>query len=231
MFYAKPKLICYDFDETLVSSKEVYKKSLNLLCEKYGIRKRTDEEMDIINKACFKDVLSALFGEENEQNIHQEYEFGYAMYSRQLCHPIFGSFEFVQTSKENGILQAIISNKPNNIVEQEVDRIGFGKYIDVVIGSSYGFKKPDKEILDIIVEKLNIDKQVLDTIWMFGDSIPDVEFAKNINAKMFFVGDKNLLSNDLKSFVVPNWTSFYDIHFMEDGIKNKNNKECKTLSN
>lgn len=231
MFYTKPKLICYDFDETLVSSKEVYKKSLNLLCEKYGIRKRTDEEMDVINKACFKDVLSALFGNENEKNIHQEYEFGYAMYSQQLCHPIYGSFEFVQNSKANGILQAIISNKPNHIVEPEVDRIGFGNYIDVVIGSSYGYKKPAKEILDIIVDKLNIDKQVLDKIWMFGDSIPDIEFAKNIKAKMFFVGNQNILSKELKSFIVPNWTSFYDIHFKEDKIKDKNNKECITMSN
>ncbi len=231
MFYTKPKLICYDFDETLVSSNEVYKKSLNLLCEKYGIRQRTDKEMNIINKASFKDVLSALFGEENEKNIHQEYEFGYTMYSRQLCHPIFGSFEFVQNSKANGILQAIISNKPNNIVETEVDRIGFSKYIDVVIGSSYGYKKPAKEIFDIIVEKLDIDKQILDKIWMFGDSVPDIEFAKNINAKMFFVGDQNILSNDLKRFIVPNWTSFYDIHFIEDNIRNKNNKACKTLFN
>ena len=223
MFLKKPKVVFYDFDETLVTSKEVYKKSLNLLCEKYGIPKRTDEDMKVINGSDFKTVLSALFGAENEEKIHQEYEFGYNIYSNNLCHPISGALEFVQNINKQNIQQAIISNKPDHIIAPEVQRLGFGKYINTIVGSSCGYKKPSKQLLYIALERLNMDKNAIDNekIWMFGDSIPDVEFAQNINAEMFFVGNKNILSSELNNYIKYDWTSFYDIHFLKEDMNNK----------
>ena len=51
------------------------------------------------------------------------------------------------------------------------------------------------------------------TVWMFGDSSSDATFAKNINAKIFFVDDKWHIPKDIPDNLIADFTAFQDIQF------------------
>ena len=80
--------------------------------------------------------------------------------------------------KKEGYKLAIISNSPNNNVEQVMEKFDLGKYFDAVILSwETGTLKTDKEMFETALKKLKVKKE--DAL-MVGDSIPtDIEGAKN----------------------------------------------------
>ena len=219
MLYTKPKIICYDFDDTLVAMEQVYMDALNILCEKYHIPLRTKKDMKVINKSKFTTVLAALFGEKFEPQIHAEYEFGYSACSHNLVYPLSGALEFVQYAYHNGIYQAIISNKPRHIVLPEVKRLGFAPYMHAIVGAHDGHKKPDKEMFKMALDEIKSEYDIGEfdvnpsTVWMFGDSSSDAIFAKNINAKIFFVDDKWRIPHDIPDNLIADFTAFQDIQF------------------
>lgn len=221
MRYKKPELICYDFDETLVTMDLVYKNALNIMCEKYGLRLRTDEDMEIINEATFVDVIGALFGAKIEPQMHQEYELGYLACSYNFSHLISGALEFVQKCHKLGIKQAIVSNKPDHIAIPEIKRFGFFDYVDAIVGTNCGYRKPDKKMFYEVLKQINLSTETFEKdvdsekcdIWMFGDSTSDIEFAQNIKAKMFFIGKQERITKNIDLSCFENFTSFFDISF------------------
>lgn len=85
--------------------------------------------------------------------------------------------------KKEGYKLAIVSNSPNNNVEQVMDKFELGKYFDAVMLSwQEGCLKTDKELFEKTLKKLKVKKE---NALMVGDSVPtDIEGAKNagINA-------------------------------------------------
>jgi len=84
--------------------------------------------------------------------------------------------------KKEGYKLAILSNSPNNNVEQVLEKFDLGKYFDAVILSwETGTLKTDKEMFETALKKLKVKKE--DAL-MVGDSIPtDIEGAKNADVK------------------------------------------------
>ena len=190
----KPKLIIYDFDETLVSANIVYLLTFNMLLEHYNKPKQTQKYMDFIHSMSFEEVFSAWFGEKMLENIWKEYELYYSANSYNYCTPIKNSLEFVKKCNKYGIKQVIMTNKPDFIATPEIVRNGFHKYVNGIVGNDCGYNKEDEKRFNIILNKAGIidiidDIKTPENLWIFGNSKDDVSMALKYNSTLFFTGD------------------------------------------
>ena len=194
----KPKLICYDWDNTLVNTQPVTLVSMNMLYKKYNLPELTITDVIKINGYCFSDVFTAQFGKKHSKAIQAEYQALYDNYAKGMLQPLTGAKETLKFFHESGIKQCVMSNKPGDIVRREADRFNFIKYFDFIIGyTDSGCPKPDPKMFNPVYERMEFKEkwQHPDKLWFFGDAEADVSFAENINARLFFFGDSALVDD------------------------------------
>ena len=225
MKFKKPKMVCYDWDNTLVNTFPITMVSMNELYKKYGLKELTVEDIFKINGYCFADVFTAVFGKENSEQIQEEYQMIYDNYAKNALQPISGALNTIKIMHEYEIKQVVISNKPSNIVKREAEEFGFAKYLSLIIGpNDTGYAKPDIRMFNPIYENFEFKEKWHhpDKLWFFGDAEADIDFAKNINARLFFLGDSSLVNNfPLDQLVLLSGHS--DIENIEFESENKNN--------
>lgn len=198
MIFKKPKLICYDWDNTLLGTAPITLLSMNEIYKKYGHKELTMEDIYKINGYDFSSVFKAEFGEKHAKEIQDEYQPIYNKIAEDRLMPIEGALETVKRFHKLGIPQCVISNKPSFIVKPEAKKFGFSKYFEMIIGpDNTGYAKPDIRMFNPVKEKLDFKDKYFapDKLWFFGDADADLNFAKVINARLFFFGDKQLVKN------------------------------------
>ena len=194
----KPKLICYDWDNTLVNTQPVTLVSMNMLYKKYNKPELTLQDIIKINGYYFADVFTATFGEKMTKQIQEEYQLLYDHYAQDMLQPIPYALDTVKKMNEAGIKQIVISNKPSNIVRREAKKFYFAKYFDLIVGpTDCNSSKPNIEMFNYVVNKIEFKKTWYhpDKLWYFGDAGVDMEFAKKINARLFFFGSPSIIEN------------------------------------
>lgn len=192
----KPKLICYDWDNTLVNTQPITLVSMNMLYKKYGLPELTVLDVIKINGYCFADVFKAQFGKKYADAIQDEYQVLYDNYAKDALQPLAYARETLRKFRDAGIKQCVMSNKPGHIVRREAEGFYFAKYFDFIVGyTDSGYAKPDPRMFNPVYEKMEFKEkwQHPDKLWFFGDASADVDFAKNINAHLFFLGDAELV--------------------------------------
>jgi phosphoglycolate phosphatase len=188
-----PKLICYDWDNTLVDTNPISILSLNSLFEKYNLPLLKQEDMAVINGYNFDEWLHSLFSSyqpEKLKAIKAEYAEIYSDFSKDLK-PLESALDTIKTISEYKIPQIIISNKFGSLVRQEAIKFGFADYFSLIIGPDDAkYAKPDKKMFDFAIQKLSIqDNFTNNDLWFFGDSTVDFYFSQNINAKLIFLNN------------------------------------------
>ena len=192
----KPKLICYDWDNTLVDTQPITLVTMNMLYKKYNLPELTVPDIVKINGYCFSDVFIATFGKKNADAIQAEYQTLYNNYSKDMLQPLAHAKDTLSMFRDLGIKQCVMSNKPGYIVRAEAERFYFEKYFDFIVGyTDSGYAKPDPRMFDPVYEKMNFKEkwQNPEQLWFFGDAEADIDFARNINARLFFLGDSELV--------------------------------------
>ena len=192
----KPKLICYDWDNTIVNTQPVTFVTMNMLYKKYNLPPLTLSDIVKINGYCFGDVFTAQFGKKNSKAIQEEYQVLYDNYAKDVLQPLQNAKDTLSRMRDEKIKQCVMSNKPGNIVRTEADRFYFTKYFDFIVGyTDSGYAKPDPRMFNPVYQKMTFKEkwQNPDQLWFFGDAKADVEFARNINARLFFLGDSELV--------------------------------------
>lgn len=198
LIFKKPKLICYDWDNTLIDTQPVTLMSMNMLYKKYNLPELTLLDVVRINGYCFSDVFDAQFGKKNSAAIQAEYQSLYDTCAKDILRPLTGAKETLKMFHEIGIKQCVMSNKPGDIVRSEAEKFNFAKYFDFIVGyTDSGYAKPDSRMFNPVYEKMDFKEkwQHPEKLWFFGDASADIEFAKNINARLFFLGDSSLTNN------------------------------------
>ncbi len=198
MKFKKPKLVCYDWDNTLVDTMPVTLVSMNLLYERYKLPRLSIGDIVKINGYCFSDVFTAVFGRDDSKAVQEEYQAIYDNYAENMLQPIPHSIETVKMIHDFGIPQAVMSNKPGYIVRREAEKFHFAEYFEFIVGpDDSGFAKPDQRMFNPVYEKMEFKDRWHhpDKLWFFGDAEADVDYAKAINARLFFLGDTSLVHN------------------------------------
>lgn len=236
MKFKKPKLICYDWDNTIVNTNPITLKALNLLYSKYGMPELTMTDIIRINGYYFADMFTAIFGKKNTLAIQQEYQSIYDNYAKCMLQPLVGAVETIKMMNDFGIKQVVISNKPSYIVKREAEAFHVLKYFELIIGpTDSGYAKPDPRMFDPVYEKVEFKDKWFhpNKLWFFGDALVDAEFAKAINARLFFLGDPALINDFPLDQLVPlnAHSDLKNLEFEQKEYKQSKNKQALFTQN
>ncbi len=103
-----------------------------------------------------------------------------------LAKPFPDTVKTLEMLKEKGIKIGLISNTDQFSINQVIDKFDLRKYFDVVVFSyNEGMLKSDKELFDVALDKLKLDKE---EVLMVGDSMEsDIKGAENAGIKPLLI--------------------------------------------
>ena len=178
----KKQLLIFDVDGTVWDSeKDVFLAFNHTLKENEGIE---------ISKEEFKNLAGLPLGEmfkqvlpQTKKNLSVEYEKKYKQYYIDEGHYIDATtlFENVKNTieifKKQGFYMAVASSKPKRILDKMIEHFDLKGFNYVLGTEESNFKhKPDPEIVNYLMEKLNVSKE--ETV-MIGDSKTDILCGNN----------------------------------------------------
>ena len=100
----------------------------------------------------------------------------YLKFQGTTTEPFSGVVDTLNKLHKDGVKLFIVTNKPQPMTDDIVRRLLPDVFVEV-IGQSEKYKiKPDPEVINVMCDKYNINKN---KILFVGDSLPDLEFAKN----------------------------------------------------
>ena len=103
--------------------------------------------------------------------------------------------------KKRGVKIALCSDLTTNIQHRKINKLGIGKYIDVLVTSEEaGIEKPSPKMYELVLKKLKMN---VDEVIMGGDSMrKDVDGPSAIGIKgIHFDGDGDKFSSEILSVV------------------------------
>jgi phosphoglycolate phosphatase len=171
-------LVIFDFDGTLVSTGTDLVAAVNYTLEKLGLRIRLEYEIisyvgdgvkKLIERALGNDHLDH-YPEANE--IFSNYYSEHLLDNASLCPQADDILKYFQQKRK-----VILTNKRYNFTLAICRGLGIEKYFVEIIGDgSLPYKKPDKRLIDYILDKHHMEKG--NTV-IIGDGINDITIAKN----------------------------------------------------
>jgi len=183
----KTKLIVFDFDGTIMDTREDIARAINHALTKYGLSpvdtetvwKYTGDGTPMLVQRILRDKNRIDLQEEVLKDTIQYYNTHYADFAK----VIDGVPETLEKLKNKKL--AILSNKYENFVKKLLEEFDLEKYFFAVYGKdSFEKSKPDPYPLFKIMEKANSTPD--ETIYV-GDSKNDVLVGKNAGVKVFII--------------------------------------------
>ncbi len=202
------QLIIYDLDGTLVDTREDIARAANYLRSVMNLSPLTRETISgFVGRGVFHLVSNCLGTQDPKQvekgiKIYRDY-YGRHMLDNTALYPDTGEILAYFKNKN----QAVVTNKPNPYSKDILHALGVGSYfLDIIAGDSEHPKKPDPAALFFLMKKCRAGKG--ETLFV-GDSVVDIETARNAGVEIAIVSHGFEKENDLKSaspdFMVKNF--------------------------
>ncbi|WP_069997401.1 HAD family hydrolase [Cellulosilyticum sp. I15G10I2] len=175
------RLVIFDLDGTLLDTLTDLAYAGNYVLRQWGFEEHlVDNYKNYIGNGVYKLVERMLPEEcrnekmiEKARGIFEEY---YKVHSLDHTKPYEGIITLLHTLKEQGVLMAVASNKPD-IYTKELVGLMFEDKITLAFGQRIGvIPKPDPQVILDILEHFKVDKS--ECIYI-GDSDVDMYTAKN----------------------------------------------------
>lgn len=176
----KYKAYLFDLDGTLLNSLDDLAQAVNyaLCTHKLPTRSLTDIRKFLGNgvKKLIADAVPPKTDEGCYNMVLNTFRLYYINHCMDNTAPYDGVLNVLRELKEKGAKLCIISNKPDNAV-QELNRHFFSEYVDYAIGESENIRR--KPFPDGILKAMNqIQVSPKDTVYI-GDSEVDIETARH----------------------------------------------------
>lgn len=183
----KPKAILLDWDNTLVNSWPIIYDSLVHAFEQMDKQPWTLEETKERVHKSMRDAFPAIFG-----NDWQKAALIYQTYFRAnhiaRLEAIHGALDFLNHLTDSNLHIAIVSNKTGVSLRKEIDHLNWNHLFHSVVGATdVEEDKPSPIPLLHALKGSNI--HLNQHVWMIGDSITDMEAAKNAGCTAILYGD------------------------------------------
>lgn len=158
------------------------KRALSII---YGAHKDT-----LVDIGTEKEVLLKEVTEEKVEEISKIYRPYYDSHCDIKTGPYAGIKELIVDLRRNGVLTAVVSNKPDEAVRKLVFRDFYGLF-NVYIGEKNGIKrKPAPDMVDKAIESLSYQNDVIADMQLYGPfSIEFLNVLKNISV---YIGDSEI---------------------------------------
>ncbi|WP_405304248.1 HAD family hydrolase [Methanobrevibacter sp.] len=175
------KLCIFDFDGTLFDSVDDVVLSFNKALELYSFPTLTREEYIGFLGGNIDDIISLVLKDnetpENRETFKKTYLDFYDSSKKELSVPFPESHETLMKLQENGVLLAINSNRFNYSIKNFVDKFFADIDFFQIEGHDLDYpSKPHPHGVNKIIKNANVS---LDEVIYIGDSITDIETAKN----------------------------------------------------
>lgn len=175
----KPTIV-FDFDGTLANSFPIILETFRHVFETYKLDYEiSDEEIKSYFGPTLKETFSKHYPKEKVDEIIAFYrEYNHQIHDKLEAMP--NAEKLLKYLKENNYEIALVSSKGKESLMLGVNKLGFDKYFDVIIGADdVKEHKPNPEGLLKACELLNVSH---DDLIYVGDTVGDIKCAKNIGA-------------------------------------------------
>lgn len=187
-FKQKPKIIAFDWDNTLALNREVVVNAMNKVLSKYG-----KAEWDIIKKEkrdknrSLKENFINFFGLEFEKQAYNDYLNFYNEFNYLLQAPENAKEMLYMLNKKN-IYIIIVSNKERKLLLDEIKVLYNDiEFYKIMANGDSEKNKPDASPIFKAVEDLNLEINC-NNMWLIGDSNQDIDCAYNANIQPILYG-------------------------------------------
>jgi len=190
----KIRCVIYDCDGVLFDSIEANKKLYNDLCALVGRSPLNEEEARYVHMHTVYETIQRIFGKENGlEKKALELIKGidwrdYVIYLKMEPYLL----QILNLLKSNGILRVINTNRTTSM-KYIMEHFGLRPFFDMVVTAlDVKNPKPHPESVEMILQKLNLDKE--ETIFV-GDSEVDQQTAKSSGVKFIAYKNKDIVSD------------------------------------
>ncbi|MBN2675880.1 MAG: HAD family hydrolase [Alphaproteobacteria bacterium] len=193
-----PKLILFDWDNTLAISRDAVVYSINSILKKYNLEEWETTKRQYRDKnLSFKDNFPNFFGK-NAEKAYQEYLSFYKKEALSKVQPQKNAYNLLKNLQEQNIPFGILSNKDHFLLDLEVAQCFPTIKFDWVFGNNdFKRNKPYPDPIIGISKKLNIP-QTPESIWLVGDSVQDTRCAINSGIQGILFGKGNMIDENEK---------------------------------
>ena len=203
-----PKIILFDWDNTLVNSWNKLHKCINHTFRHFSVPEWSLEETKANMHISLVDSFPKVFGErwiEAKQLYYNCYD---KIYSDIPVDPLKDAELLLKELQINNIGLGIVSNKCGDFLRKEVEALKWKQYFNAVIGSTDAAKdKPNPDPVFLALSKIP-QKAIAKEIWFVGDTIVDMECAVNSGCYPIFFGNPGTATH-------PNERGYAHTHVME----------------
>lgn len=183
----KIRLLAFDCDGTLLFTIPDYLYSMNKTMEHYSLPSITEEEaMSFLGNGTDHFLSCSLRGKLTERfdEIKEYYLSVYHEHCYVDTKPYPGVEEMLNRASKKGFKLAIMSNKPDFILNKLIRNAFPNIHFDFVGGQQGKTKKPDPYLMNKALAELSLTP---DQAAYFGDTEVDAEFASRASVKNLFI--------------------------------------------
>ncbi len=171
----RPKVILFDWDNTLVDTSHFVFQALNHTFEQFGRPAWTEVEARKHSQRSGREGFPVLFGDQwqKAQEIFYTY---YDTYAVQNLRSLPGAESLLNTIQELGIQAGVVSNKRGPALRREIEYLGWHSYFTAQVGAGDALKdKPAPDPIFLALEQMGYPSN--DQVWFVGDAPVDWQAA------------------------------------------------------
>ncbi len=185
----RPRAVLFDWDNTLIDSWPTIHAALNRTLSEWNKPLWSMEEVKARVARSMRDSFPEIFGDEWEKAGQHYLESYRAMHLDELI-PLEHVLDVLDhLHDDQGVFTGVVSNKTGETLRKEVTKLEWGHHFDVQIGAGDAVAdKPSTAPVELALEGSGI--ALGRDVWFVGDSITDVECARNCGCTLIFYGDR-----------------------------------------
>lgn len=173
------KSFIFDWDNTLVDSWSLLEQAVNHTFRKMGKPEITLSVVQYNAHLSTKDSFPTLFGDSWQEASNYFYQFIEEKHLQTIS-LLNGAQNLIHFLYKKNIPMAIVSNKKSEILNKEINHLGWSHNFVKIVGSGDALRdKPSPEPAWLACQYLNCDSK---DIYFVGDSLPDWQCAEAIGA-------------------------------------------------
>lgn len=208
-----PKLVIFDWDNTLVST---WNKLLNALNTAFTETSLPLWDIETIQREMHhssRDFFPKHFGDKWQRAREVFYQ-EYASCTQEV-EPLLGALETLEKLVSHNIYCAIISNKTGHILRDEVEKLGWNKYFKSILGAyDCDEDKPSPKPVLKTLENIGFNSGI-EPKWFIGDTIVDMECAHTTDCSPLLFGPQSPTAKHPKDHGIKHLHITDHLHFQK----------------
>lgn len=202
----RPNAVIFDWDNTLVDSWGTIQAALNMTFEDFGKPKWSLDETKQRVARSLRDSFPVLFGEERWEEAKDSFYGHFRSIHLDTLTPLTGAHDLLCALRDNGIYTGVVSNKNGDFLREEANHLGWTPFFGQIIGATDA--QNDKPAADPVHMAMGDSAaSQYENLWFVGDSVVDIQCARNVGATAILIGDEITGHDDAQNSanLTPDW--------------------------